>query len=167
MRRHIERLRQKPEHIRKQVAFAVSAGVVGIMAIIWVSTIHLGIPNINAATDATSQGAAVGSTFDQLKQQFQSDSPDYSNLVDGFNGNTQSGNVTISNSNNAASINSSASSFSAPSGSTNSTDSQDPTLSPSEQADYDAAVNSNTTVDNPYNPTNSDPIPNSVLFPNN
>lgn len=36
MRDFIEHLRAKPEHVRKQIAFATSAGVTGVVAFMWV-----------------------------------------------------------------------------------------------------------------------------------
>lgn len=39
MRHHIERLRAKPEHERKQFAIALSAGVAGLVAFAWVTTL--------------------------------------------------------------------------------------------------------------------------------
>lgn len=39
MRHHIERLRAKPEYERKRFAIAVSAGVTGLVAFAWVTTL--------------------------------------------------------------------------------------------------------------------------------
>lgn len=35
MRRHIENLKEQPEHIRRRVAIGVSAGVTGLVAVVW------------------------------------------------------------------------------------------------------------------------------------
>ena len=35
MRRHLENLKEKPEHVRHRVALGVSAGVTGLVAVVW------------------------------------------------------------------------------------------------------------------------------------
>lgn len=37
MRRHIENLKEKPEHVRHRVAIGVSAGVTGLVAVLWLA----------------------------------------------------------------------------------------------------------------------------------
>lgn len=37
MRRHIENLKQKPEHVRHRVALGVSAGFTGLVAVLWLT----------------------------------------------------------------------------------------------------------------------------------
>jgi hypothetical protein len=39
MRDHIERLRAKPEHIRKRIAIGTSVGVTAVVALVWLTTL--------------------------------------------------------------------------------------------------------------------------------
>jgi hypothetical protein len=36
---HIENLRAKPEHIRERIAFGTAAGITGLVALVWVTTL--------------------------------------------------------------------------------------------------------------------------------
>ncbi len=46
MRKIIHNLRQKPHHHRKKVAFAVSAGVTSLIALVWVVSIVQHLPDL-------------------------------------------------------------------------------------------------------------------------
>lgn len=39
MRRHLENLKQQPEHVRHRVALTTSAGLTGLVAVVWLTTL--------------------------------------------------------------------------------------------------------------------------------
>lgn len=84
MKRHIEMLRQKPEHVRKQIAFFTSLGVAVVMFTFWFASMGAG-SGANAVGDgevkavlganevltpAANLKASVLDAFDSIKKSF-------------------------------------------------------------------------------------------------
>lgn len=73
---HIDTLRAKPEHVRERIAFMTSAGVTGIVAVIWVVTLAATgtfslaptTGTLASGTQESAQDAAAGAqtNFSQL-----------------------------------------------------------------------------------------------------
>lgn len=69
---HVEHVRGKPEHIRKQVAFAVAAAATAVVALVWfLSTVTAGVFAIQGSSFAESTSgntnvAAVGPSDSSL-----------------------------------------------------------------------------------------------------
>lgn len=71
---HIEKLRAKPEHVRERIALGTSAGITGLVAVIWVVTLAATgtfslAPSGStlAAGDQSAQGA-IAQTKDNFSQ---------------------------------------------------------------------------------------------------
>ena len=69
--RHIETLRAKPEHVRERITFFTSAGVTGLVALVWVTTLATtGTFSLAPASDTlateTEAVRASQNTFSQL-----------------------------------------------------------------------------------------------------
>jgi hypothetical protein len=52
IRDHVERLKAKPEHIRKRIAVGTSVGITGVVAVVWFFTLLFG-GTLSLATPAT------------------------------------------------------------------------------------------------------------------
>lgn len=76
MRGHIENLKQKPEHVRHRVAIGISAGVTGLVALVWLTanvatgTFAFSRPNTTPPAEVADAGGelsnlvgAVGATM--------------------------------------------------------------------------------------------------------
>ena len=69
MRRHLETLKQKPEHVRHRMALGTAAGITGLVGIIWITTLAasgsfaLSAPN---AGTGDSDIAEARSSFNEL-----------------------------------------------------------------------------------------------------
>jgi hypothetical protein len=78
MKRHIENLRQKPEHVRKQIAFFTSLGVTVIILAFWVASFGAGNSSVTAqavgATKTLTPAANLKASFfdavDSIKKTF-------------------------------------------------------------------------------------------------
>ncbi len=55
MKRHIEHLRSKPEHVKRRIAFVTSLVVTAIIFVFWVTSLTLQI----TSDDTDTSGAAV------------------------------------------------------------------------------------------------------------
>jgi hypothetical protein len=59
----IERLRAKPEHVRKTVAFSASAGFTGVIALLW--AVSLGSSGALALSSGPAQEGELTSAFSE------------------------------------------------------------------------------------------------------
>ncbi len=85
MRDFIERLRAKPEHVRRRIAFGTTFGITGLITLVWVSAVvvsgnlALAVPELPGDTGTIAQapttdpnaalgaGAGIANVFDQTK----------------------------------------------------------------------------------------------------
>lgn len=78
MKRHIENLRQKPEHVRKQIAFFTSMGVTVVIFAFWIASFGAGnkavtaqaIGNTKTLTPAANLKASFFDAADSIKRVF-------------------------------------------------------------------------------------------------
>jgi hypothetical protein len=64
---HVERIKAKPHHIRKKVAFSIAAGVAGLVAFVWLSaSLATGAFAIQGSNFAQSVGG--GATVETVEQ---------------------------------------------------------------------------------------------------
>jgi len=75
----LEKLRQKPERTRKRIAFASSSVIVGLIAIVWISTKPFSVPSQSVTTIANNNENPsplevarqnLGAAYASLKNQF-------------------------------------------------------------------------------------------------
>lgn len=84
MKKYIEHLRTKPEHIRQRIALLTSFGITLVILMIWASSLNVGLaPSSSQAKDAGSDispfgvmGAAVSQGFESIKGLFGKSSSD-------------------------------------------------------------------------------------------
>ncbi|MEK7095124.1 MAG: hypothetical protein AAB917_00510 [Patescibacteria group bacterium] len=71
---HIERLREKPEHVRKRIAFLTSLGVSALIFVFWIASYGLkstSVAQVPASkTPMESLTASVGDVFTYVKEIF-------------------------------------------------------------------------------------------------
>jgi hypothetical protein len=76
MLRHVEKLRQKPEHLRRRWAFGLSAGATGLVAIVWIfSVVASGGPfgsSAAVASDSSSNLSPLSAMQASAASAFQS-----------------------------------------------------------------------------------------------
>ncbi len=52
MRHHIERLKQKPEHHRRAIAFGSAAAITGVIALVWMVSMSARLDDLSLTTAA-------------------------------------------------------------------------------------------------------------------
>lgn len=62
MRKIVENIKQKPEHHRKLISVGVSALIVGVMAMVWVTTLPMRFAKLNDKVD--EQNSLKASVFE-------------------------------------------------------------------------------------------------------
>lgn len=68
----IQKLKQKPVHTRKKIAFGISAGVTGIIIIVWLSVFNLNSNNAIAENSQSKENinSEIASPFSKIKDDF-------------------------------------------------------------------------------------------------
>jgi cytoskeletal protein RodZ len=86
MQDYLTKLRAKPDHKKRQIAFGVSSAFVVIVGIIWIATFKVRFPglvlkadghntaNTTAQTASVLQAAAASSPLEQIRQQLNGES---------------------------------------------------------------------------------------------
>jgi hypothetical protein len=81
MLHHVERIKRKPEHHRRAIAFGASAAVTGVIALAWLAVMAGNVPSMQGTTatvrDASqsvgqaiqAEGISPSEYFEQLRSQ--------------------------------------------------------------------------------------------------
>jgi hypothetical protein len=63
VKKHLNTLRQKPEHIRKQIAFGVSSGITVVIILFWVVSLSASTSSTESDTSVQSPVASLSSSL--------------------------------------------------------------------------------------------------------
>ncbi|MDB5258828.1 MAG: hypothetical protein JWO73_36 [Candidatus Taylorbacteria bacterium] len=76
MKRHLENLRAKPDHVKRNIAFGTSLGITAIIFVFWVVSLTVQAPSVSASNDDalakvespfSSMSASVGDAWSSIK----------------------------------------------------------------------------------------------------
>ncbi len=91
MKRHLDNLRAKPDHVKRNIAFGTSLSITAIIFVFWVVSLTVQAPSISASNDEAPMGvespfssmsASIGDAWNSMKDVFSGYGKDPSQSAD-------------------------------------------------------------------------------------